>query len=177
MFELDVSLDDAKLRHIVTMLGHMPERTQRAVRRGVSKAAKRLASETGRETAQALAIVRAAMRGRLRTYRKGDGVSEKVWLGMNALAAHRLGRPIQTRTGVQVGQHFFDRAFIVRKWGGGVYYRVGKERLPIRLAQFEISDQAYRATKAAYQRADDYLLQYVKHELEWELEKLYGGAR
>lgn len=177
MFELDLSLDDEKLRQIVQVLGHMPERTHRAVRRGIVKAAKRLASETGRDTAQALAIVRAAMRGRLRTYRQEDGISEKVWLGMNAIAARRLGVPIQTRTGVQVGQHFFDRAFIVRKWGGGVYYRVGKERLPIRLAQFEISDQAYRAMKSAYQRADDYLLQYVKHELEWEMQKLYGGER
>ena len=122
MFELDVSLDDAKLRSIVTMLGNMPERTERAVRRGVRKAAKRLASETGRDTAQALAIVRASMRGRLRTYRK-TGIAEKVWLGMNALAAHRLGRPIKTRTGVQVGQHFFDRAFIVRKWGGSAATR------------------------------------------------------
>ena len=169
MFELDVSLDDAKLRSIITMLGHMPERTHRAVRRGVSKAAKRLASETGRDTAQALAIVRAAMRGRLRTYRKGDGVSEKVWLGMNALAAHRIGRPIQTRTGVQVGQHFFDRAFIVRRWG--------KERFPLRLAQLDIEPQSYAAMRSAYQRADDYLLQYVKHELGWELQKLYGGER
>ena len=176
MFELDVSLDDAKLRHIVTMLGHMPERTHRAVRRGVSKAAKRLASEIGRDNAYALAIVRAAMRGRLRTYRKGDGVSEKVWLGMNALAAHRLGRPIQTRTGVQVGQHFFDRAFVVRKWGG-VFYRVGKQRFPLRLSQLEIEPQSYAAMKSAYQRADDYLLQYVKHELEWEMQKLYGGER
>ena len=175
MFELDVSLDDAKLRSIVTMLGNMPERTERAVRRGVRKAAKRLASETGRETAQALAIVRAAMRGRLRTYRK-TGIAEKVWLGMNALAAHRLGRPIKTRTGVQVGQHFFDRAFIVRKWGG-VYYRVGKERFPLRLAQLDIEPQSYAAMKSAYQRADDYLLQYVKHELEWEMQKLYGGER
>lgn len=175
MFELDVSLDDAKLRHIVTMLGHMPERTHRAVRRGVSKAAKRLASEIGRDNAYALAIVRAAMRGRLRTYRKGDGVSEKVWLGMNALAAHRIGRPIQTRTGVQVGQHFFDRAFVVRKWGG-VYYRVGKERFPLTLAKLDIEAESARVMRAAYLRADDYLLQYVKHELEWEMEKLYHGG-
>ena len=94
---------------------------------------------------------------------------------MNALAAHRIGRPIQTRTGVQVGQHFFDRAFVVRKWGG-VYYRVGKERFPLTLAKLDIEAESARVMRAAYLRADDYLLQYVKHELEWEMEKLYHGG-
>jgi hypothetical protein len=168
---LDVHLDPETLRRTLLLLGNAPQACHRALRRGVAKAAKKLALESGRNVSDALNITRGAMKARLRTYNKGDGVSQKVWLGMNAIAVHRLGKVQQTKAGVQVGSRFFAGAFVIRKYGG-VYRRVGKARFPLELAKLEIEREAFAAMMAAYAQADDYLLKYVAHEIEWELSKL-----
>jgi len=79
------------------------------------------------------------IRARLRLYRNGDALGQKVWLGLNAVAVAHLGNPRRVAGGTQVGSHFFKDAFPIARYGNGVYRRTGRGRFPLELVKLDIA--------------------------------------
>ena len=174
MFDLSININEADLSDFSQVLASMPNACERAARRAVLRAAKKLKTQTGKEIGMvgALRIVRAVMRSRLRLYRKNDGMSQKVWLGMNAIAVSRLGKATQQRGGVQVGSQYYPKAFMIKKRGQAVYIRHGRGKWDFGYLTIDISDEAEAALMRAYANADQWLMDILSHEIEFEMSKL-----
>ncbi|AUI88156.1 phage tail protein [Vibrio azureus] len=120
-----------------------------AFEKAIPKAVIRAASLTSRwlrgvsmaELGYEMSIDIKALRSRFRVYKKGR--VSKVWIGVRDIGVHRLGRPVQTRSGVQVGEHFFAGAFISPMDSDQllVWRRRGKSNKRIESVTIEIHDE------------------------------------
>jgi hypothetical protein len=145
---------------------------KRAAERAVRKAAKWTGGQAAKVTGAELRVQQRFIRQRLRLFRKGDGAEQKIWLGLNAVAVQRLGLARQGPRGVRIGQHFFDKAFIIKKYGGGVYTRPSSDRFPISSVKLEIDEAGERAIRAVAARAEERLLTLLRQELNFELSRI-----
>ncbi|AXF86646.1 hypothetical protein DTO96_102401 [Ephemeroptericola cinctiostellae] len=170
--DLEVKINEADLADLMRTLSSMPHACERAARRAMLRCARKMSSETTKNMSQSLKIARAVMRSRLRIYRKNEGMAQKVWLGMNAIAVSRLGKATQQRNGVQVGGEFYPKAFMIKKRGQAVYIRHGQGRWNFGYLVKEISEEAEDALMRAYGQADQWLMDILAHEIEFELGKL-----
>lgn len=176
MIDINASLSQADVERLVGMFGLSRDAVRRAARRAVAKAARWTQGQASRAMSAELRIQQRVLRARLRLYRRGEGLEQKVWLGLNAVAAARLGTPKRRAGGTQVGQHFFKDAFPIRRYGGGVYRRLGPDRFPLELAKLEIDEVGAAALREAAQRADERLMQIMQQELRYELSKVFKGG-
>lgn len=170
-FDLNIALDPREIERLQGMLQLSKEACRRAAKRAVRKAAKWTEGQAARATSNELKLAQRVIRSRLRLYEKGDGLTQKIYLGLNALAAHRLGIPKRQGSGTRVGQHFFEGAFPIARYGGGVYRRQGADRFPLELVKLEISEVGARALRSAAIRAEDRLLTLMRQELNYEFER------
>ena len=103
----------------------------------------------------------------------------KVWLGLNAVEADRLGTPRQTRTGITAGRHQFKSAWTMRKRApnGSVYRRTGKARLPYERVKLDWAESGESAFRSVAELAEQRLLTILKQEVNYEIQKAIGNAR
>lgn len=103
----------------------------------------------------------------------------KVWLGLNAVEAERLGNPRQTRTGITAGRHRFKSAWTMKKRApnGPVYRRTGKARLPYERVKYDWADSGESAFRAVAALAEQRLLTILKQEFNYEIQKAIGSTR
>lgn len=172
MMQIQATVSKAEIDRLIGMLGLSREACQRAARRAVLKTAKWTQTQAARAMSAELRVQQRVIRARLRLYRRGTGMEQKVWLGLNALAASRLGTARRRPGGTQVGRHFFKDAFPIKRYGGGVYRRTGKDRFPLELARLEIDESGDAALRAAAQQADQRLLEILQQELRYEFSKV-----
>ncbi|OYW89270.1 MAG: hypothetical protein B7Z23_12095 [Pseudomonadales bacterium 32-61-5] len=177
MIDMQVTLSQSDLDRMVRSLGLLPEALQRAARRAVRKTAKWTETTAARAMSADLKVQQKIIRARLRTYARGTGLEQKVWLGLNALAANRLGVPRRKGSGTQVGRHFLDGAFPIKRFGNGVYRRTGADRFPLELAKVEIDKAGERALRAAATHAEARLLELLRQEMNYELSKTLRSAK
>lgn len=172
MINIHAELSSAEIEKLMGALQLSKEACRRAARRAVAKTAKWTQTQAARTISSQLRIQQKAFRGRLRLYRQGEGMEQKVWMGLNYLAARRLGVPKRTRGGTRVGRHFFEGAFPIQRYGGGVYRRTGKGRFPLEIAKLEIDQAGAAAMRAAADRAEDRLMEIFRQELLYEFSKV-----
>lgn len=86
-----------------------------------------------------LKISSKALQSRFRTYKNGR--ISKLWIGLNDIAVHRIGMPVQNSQGVQVGSRFYEGAFISPMDSGEllVWRRKSSARSDIKLVKEDIS--------------------------------------
>lgn len=171
MIDLDLRIDQKELDRLLGMFQLSKEASRRAAQRAVQKTAKWCETNARRSVSKELRLAQKSIRGRLRLYRN-DALEQKVWLGLNALAARRLGIPRRSGKGTRVGRHYFEGAFPIKKYGGGVYRRTGSERFPLELAKLNIDETGLSAMRSAAQQAEARLLEMMRRELNYELIKL-----
>lgn len=73
-----------------------------------------------------------------------DNSNFTLWMGLNPVSAHLVGKAKQNRTGVRVSKYDFDGAFIAKMNYGNsllVMRRVGKQRLPIEKEFVEVHEE------------------------------------
>lgn len=174
MIDLEARVSAAELERLRAALNLSEEACRRAARRAVRKTAQWTMGATARSMSQTLRIEQKMIRARLRTYLRGEGLEQKVWLGLNRLVARRLGTPTRQGSGTRVGRHFFEGAFPIRRYGYGVYRRTTEDRFPLELAKLEIDQAGERALREAGRRAEQRLLQVMQQEMNYELQKLIG---
>ena len=171
-----LSLDDqhmmADIERLLSALNISAKACKVAAQRAIRKTARSTQSHVTKALANELRIQQKLLRSRLKMYLQGDGMQQKIWLGLNAIAAKRLGTPKRHGTGTRVGQHFFAGAFPIWKYGGGVYRRTTMSRFPLELAKLEVDQVGKQAFKKAAKASEDRLLHFFMQELNFELQKI-----
>lgn len=152
-----------------------------AWRRALKKSANWVKGQTAKHVSAEMHIAQKLIRQRLYFFlRSAD--KGKVWLGLNAVEAHRLGNPRQTRRGVSVGRHRFDNAWIYRskrgsKNDGKVFRRVGKARMPITAVKLDWADKGEAAFRKAAAEIEARLMVILEQEVKYEILKATRNAR
>ncbi|MDR2366132.1 MAG: hypothetical protein LBD68_09850 [Zoogloeaceae bacterium] len=115
-------------------------------------------------------IPQKALRSRLLFYLKQYG--EKFWLGMNPIAAHRLGKTRKTRRGVTAGRFSFPGAFTFGNQPGKPAFR--RVQGKVELARLEWNEAGERAFQGVIPRIEARLLKTLEQELHYRLLKEQG---
>ena len=121
--QIDLELDD-QLRELVADLGNAPQKTDKAIRRAMTKLSRFAERQVIRTLSRAAQISQKKIRelGRVRvTLRKpgqtSSGYELVIWVGLADIPAHYLGKPVATRQGVRTGRYRWDGAFVFQPVG------------------------------------------------------------
>lgn len=172
MIEISGEISRKDIERLTKAMGLTENAARTAAKRALLKTAKWTQTRATRALSSEIRIQQKLIRARLRLYRRENGMEQLVWLGLNAFAAKRLGTPRRRGGGTQVGAHFFEGAFPIKRYGGGVYRRTGRERFPLELAKLPIDEEGAAALRQAAQHADDRLLEVMQQEMQYELSKI-----
>jgi len=126
----------------IDKLANFPKVIKNASRRAITKTNNWLRATTMAELGYELRIDAKGMKSRFKTYK--SGTRARLWIGINEIAVHRLGKPIQKANGVKVGNQFFEKAFIspMNSEELLVWRRTGTHRSDIKMVKLDIADEA-----------------------------------
>jgi len=203
MISLQTSAADLKAFQDFAAL--VPKAAAAAQRRAINKTLRWLATQIARAVGRQERIAVAAVRQRLRAYPVSGGAnSGKLWFGLNAMEASRIGRPRQTRSGVSVAGRRFQGAFFKKVYGNSadVWIRTASKhfdandypdsdvsgaggvssgwiaehgsRFPLAKAKVSL-EQARPHFESWIRKADEQLLHVLQQELNFELQKHLRG--
>ncbi|WP_236197050.1 hypothetical protein [Pseudomonas glycinae] len=203
MISLHTSAADLKAFQDFAAL--VPKAAAAAQRRAINKTLRWLASQIARAVGRQERIAVAAVRQRLRAYPVSGGAnSGKLWFGLNAMEASRIGRPRQSRSGVSVAGRRFQGAFFKKVYGNSadVWIRTASKhfnasdypdsdvsgaggassgwiaehgsRFPLAKAKVSL-EQARPHFESWIRKADEQLLHVLQQELNFELQKHLRG--
>jgi hypothetical protein len=203
MISLQTSAADLKAFQDFAAL--VPKAAAAAQRRAINKTLRWLASQIARAVGRQERIAVAAVRQRLRAYPVSGGAnSGKLWFGLNAMEASRIGRPRQTRSGVSVAGRRFQGAFFKKVYGNSadVWIRTASKhfdasdypdsevsgaggassgwiaehgsRFPLAKAKVSL-EQARPHFESWIRKADEQLLHVLQQELNFEVQKHLKG--
>ncbi|MFJ2388630.1 hypothetical protein [Pseudomonas koreensis] len=183
----------------------LPKAAANAQRRAINKTLRWLATQIARAVGRQERIAVAAVRQRLRAYPVSGGAnSGKLWFGLNAMEASRIGRPRQSRSGVSVAGRRFQGAFFKKVYGNSadVWIRTGSKhfraddypdsdvsravgassgwiaehdnRFPLAKAKVSL-EQARPHFESWVRKADEHLVHVLQQELNFEVQKHLKG--
>lgn len=182
----------------------VPKAVAAAQRRAINKTLGWLLTRIARDASRQERIALRAVRQRLRCYPiKGNADSGKLWFGVNAMDASRVGKPRQGKAGVSVAGRRYQGAFYQRVYGNkaDIWIRTASKhfnpddypggasaagtssgwiaendgRFPLAKAQVSLED-VEGPFNAWAQKADERLLVVLKQELNFELHKYLKGT-
>ena len=163
------------LEQLTRELGATLSQVDKARTRAVRKLKRWIETQLTRELASSVHVRQKAIKHRFRShvYREGRTVFAHIWIGVNPLDAHTIGKPKQTRRmkGTRVYQHFFDKAFFVNVYGDEekVWRRKGKGRFPVIKVQVPIEEEMRELLPKYEGPAARKLAEIFEHELKFEL--------
>ena len=147
--DIYVSLDMAQMERF--FVGLTPVKVALASKRAAIRTREWLLTHMSRELATRKALPVKGIKARFRRGGKeNDGQwyshetqSAVLWIGFIDIEAQKAGTPKQTKAGVRVGKHFFDRAFHVAIFNPAkkVWRRKGKARFPVIKMTIPINDE------------------------------------
>lgn len=170
--EIDVKQTFDLMRHL------KPAAMQNAWRRTLRKTTVWIKGQTARAVAKETRIPQKVLRSRVYFFLKSYDTG-KVWLGLNAVEAERLGNPRQTRSGVTVGRHRFKSAWMMSNIApnGPVYRRIGKKRLPYERVKLDWAQAGESAFRSIASLAEQRLLAILRQEVNYEIHKAIDNTR
>lgn len=183
----------------------VPKAAAAAQRRAINKTLGWLRTHIARAVGKQERIAIGAVRQRLRAYPvSGGAMRGKLWFGVNAIEASRVGKARQTRAGVSVAGRRYQGAFFKQVYGSSpdIWIRTSSKhfnatdypgsslgrrssgfiaendnRFPLAKAKVSL-DQVRPHFDNWVKQADERLLEILKQELNFELQKyLKGTAR
>lgn len=183
----------------------VPKAAAAAQRRAINKTLGWLRTHIARAVGKQERVAIGAVRQRLRAYPVSGGTMRgKLWFGVNAIEASRIGKARQTRAGVSVAGRRYQGAFFKQVYGSSpdIWIRTSSKhfnstdypdssqgrrrsgfveesdnRFPLAKAKVSL-DQVRPHFDSWVKRADERLLEILKQELNFELQKyLKGTAR
>lgn len=160
------------------MHGLPPAAMQNAWRRTLRKTANWVKSQTAKAVSKGTKIPQKVLRQRLYFFLRSRDTG-KVWLGLNAIEANRLGKVRQTRIGVTAGRFRFPGAWLMKNIApdGPVYRRTGKDRTPYEQVKYDWSSSGETAFRDAAARSEERLMVVLRQEVNYEIHKAVGRAR
>jgi hypothetical protein len=170
--EIDVDQALAILREL------SPSSMQAAWRRTLRKTNVWIKGQVAKAASKETKIPQKVLRNRVYFFLKSYDTG-KVWLGLNAVEAERLGNPRQTRSGVTAGRFRFQSAWVMKRAApdGPVYRRVGKARLPYERVKYDWADAGEAAFRNIAVLAEQRLLTILEQEVNYEIQKAIGNAK
>lgn len=202
---LSLQTSAADLKAFQDFAAVLPKAAANAQRRAINKTLRWLATHIARAVGRQERIAVAAVRQRLRAYPVSGGAnSGKLWFGLNAMEASRIGRPRQSRSGVSVAGRRFQGAFFKKVYGNSadVWIRTASKhfdasdypdsdvsgadgvssgwiaeygsRFPLAKAKVSL-EQARPHFEAWVRKADEQLLHVLQQELNFEVQKHLEG--
>lgn len=184
----------------------MPKAAASAQRRAINKTLGWLRTHIARAVGRKEGIAMRAVRQRLKAYPVKAGQQQgKLWFGINPLEASRTGRARQTQSGVSVGRRRYSGAFYKRVYGANpdIWIRTASKhfsasdypnsdvsgasgpssgwiaehgsRFPLAKAKLSLED-VRPLFDTWTRRADARLLDILKQELNFELQKYLRGS-
>jgi hypothetical protein len=150
-----------------------------AAKRAAIRTREWLRTQVTREIASTTGVPRKALKERVRRGSKeNDGAwysdgQAVLWIGLQDIPAHYLGKPRQTKKGVRVRKHFFDKAFTVSigEQAPKVWKRAGKSRLPIIKMTVPV-EPGRRDLLGKYEKAAARMFsERLEHEINYLLEQ------
>ena len=206
MFTIQVSSEDMKaFVALATLVPKAAANAQRrAINKTMRRLSTRIAQAVGKQERIAVKAVRQRLRSY--PVESGGKARGKLWFGINPLEASRSGRPRQTKAGVSVGSRRYRGAFFKKVYGNqaDIWIRtaskhfvrtdypdsevtsqtgassgfVGENSDRFPLAKAKISLDSVRPHFEAWSRkADERLLQILRQEMNFELQKFLKGTR
>jgi len=175
MIDLKLALPESELLKVSGVLRLSKKAVYAAARRAVLKTARSAQTHVRSELSKELKVQQKLIRARLRLYRTDDALTQKIWLGLNAIAAARLGKARRMKGGTKVGNYFFKDAFPIARYGSGVYRRQGKERFPLELVKLDIDRTGDAVMRQSTDIVEERLMRFMQQELRYELIKLDRG--
>lgn len=198
---LRVEIDVYEALRILRQLS--PKAMQNAWRRTLRKTHVWIKGQVAKAVSKNSKIPQKVLRSRIYFFLKSYDTG-KVWLGLNAVEADRLGIARQTRTGVTAGRHPFKSAWIYRSNVSGknrrikirhrdgsvetksyqandrndglVMRRTGKSRLPYERVRYDWADTGESAFRSVAALAEQRLLIILKQEVNYEIQKAIGKS-
>ncbi len=183
----------------------VPKAAAAAQRRAINKTLGWLRTHIARAVGRQERIAVAAVRQRLRSYPvSGSANSGKLWLGLNAIEASRIGNPRQGNAGVSVAGRRYQGAFYKKVYGNSadIWIRTASKhfdadhypdshvsgaggassgwiaehdsRFPLAKAKVSL-EQARPHFESWVRKADAQLLHVLQQELNFELQKYLKG--
>lgn len=179
----------------------VPKAAATAHRRAINKTLGWLRTHIALAVSRQERIAVAAVRQRLRSYPvSGGATSGKLWFGLNAIESSRIGRARQTGSGVSVAGRRYQGAFLKKVYGNkpDIWIRTASKhfnaddypdstvspgrgassgwvaehgsRFPLAKAKVSL-EQARPHFESWVKKADERLLEILKQELNFELQK------
>ena len=206
LLNIQVSVEDMKafvaLAALVPKAAANAQR--RAINKTLGWLSTHIARAVGKQERIAVKAVRQRLRSY--PVEGGGKARGKLWFGINPLEASRAGRPRQTKAGVSVGSRRYRGAFFKKVYGNqaDIWIRtaskhfdradypdsevtsqtgassgfVGENSDRFPLAKAKISLDSVRPHFEAWSRkADERLLQILRQEMNFELQKYLKGTR
>lgn len=167
--DVDVGLAMALLR------GLKKSAMQEAWRRTLRKTSKWVIGQAAKAASAKTRIPQRVLKSRIRYYLK-DQNTGKVWVGLSPLAADRIGKARQTKTGVSIAKHRFPKAWIMKPAGKAVFERIGKRRLPIKRVMVDWSGDGEAALRSVVPAIQQRLIEILTQEVNYEILKAKGNA-
>lgn len=173
---LRVEINSDKALRILHQL--TPSAMKNAWRRTLRKTNVWIKGQVAKAVSKDSKIPQKVLRGRIYFFLKSYDTG-KVWLGLNAVEAERLGNPKQTRSGITAGRFRFQSAWVMKRVApdGPVYRRTGKARLPYERVKYDWADAGEAAFRSVAALAEQRLLTILKQEVNYEIQKAIGNAR
>ena len=116
--QIDLELD-SQLRELVADFQKTPEKTDKAIRRAMTKLSRFAERQVLRSFSRATKVTQKKVKelGRVRVTlhkpgQKSDQYELVIWVGLDDIPAHYLGRPVQTGSGVRAGRYRWEGAFV-----------------------------------------------------------------
>ena len=181
----------------------VPKAAAAAQRRAINKTIRWLRTHIARAVGKQERIAIGAVRQRLRAYPvTGGDMRGKLWFGINAIEASRVGRARQTGAGVSVAGRRYQGAFYTKVYGSNadIWIRTSSKhfnttdypdaaqggrrsgfveendnRFPLAKAKVSL-EQVRPHFDAWVKRADERLLEILTQELNFELQKYLKGT-
>lgn len=183
----------------------VPKAAANAQRRAINKTLRWLSTQIARAVGRQERIAVAAVRQRLRAYPVSGGAnSGKLWFGLNAVEASRIGNPRQGKSAVSVAGRRYQGAFYKKVYGNSadIWIRTASKhfdaddypdstvsarggassgwiaehdsRFPLAKAKVSL-EQARPHFESWVRKADEQLVHVLQQELNFELQKYLKG--
>jgi len=185
---MNFDIDTAGVIRLADAFGANIKQMRRAETRALNKSIKwgvgKIAREVGKEVKIPAKLIKQRVRGFKATRRKARA---RIYAGLNAIKAKRLGKVRQLKKGVRAGRHTFKGAFVTATSNAhtGIFERTGEKkrtmksgsyagknvkREPIREVELDINTQSVTAIiDKWFGRIQERFFEIFKRELKYEV--------
>lgn len=137
---IKLGIDQSQLARLEKALGAKAHRLPREVQTAINATARKVASETAKDLSKIMPLKQKTLKKIVKQKAKATAnkLSATVGIGQGYPIPLRMHKPTQLKRGVTVqlrkgqGRSVIRDAFIARQFGGHVYQRTTKQRLPIK---------------------------------------------